>query len=234
MPVLTHQEAQELYDRFGSRQDRQGFYEDVACADLRAHAGFDQALSVFEFGCGTGRFAEELLSEHLPADSHYVGVDISATMVGLSLQRLEPWAGRVEVRQSDGAMCVTDAEDLYDCFVCNYVLDLLSEEDILKLLAEAHRTVKGNGRLCLISLTHGNTWPSHLLSSAWQLVHAIKPQRVGGCRPLRLRGLLSADRWQIEHHHVVSRWAVSSEVLIARCLKEPVAGGPVSDRHYPW
>jgi hypothetical protein len=39
---------------------------------LIAHVGFGEAHAVFEFGCGTARFAEELLADHLPPDSRYV------------------------------------------------------------------------------------------------------------------------------------------------------------------
>ena len=119
MPILTHQQAKEFYDRFGPRQDGQGFYEDAACVDLIAHAGFGEAHAVFEFGCGTGRFAEELLSDHLPADSRYLGADISSTMVELSRQRLQSWSSRLEVRQSNGSTRLACEDAVYDHFVCN-------------------------------------------------------------------------------------------------------------------
>ena len=215
MPVLTHQQARKLYDRFGSRQDGQGFYEDVACADLIAHCGFDEAHAVFEFGCGTGRFAEGLLVDHLPVDSRYVGVDISSTMVDLSRRRLGSWSARVDVHQSDGPPRLPDEDNGYDRFVCNYVLDLLSEEDIGTLLAEAHRILRRGGRLGLISLTYGNSGPSWWVSCMWHVVHALRPQLLGGCRPLRLRRLLPEAEWKVEFRNVVRRWGICSEVLIA-------------------
>lgn len=64
--MLTHQQARAFYDRLGAKQDWQAFYELLATNNLSAHAGFDQTQSVFEFGCGTGAFAECLLSSHLP------------------------------------------------------------------------------------------------------------------------------------------------------------------------
>jgi SAM-dependent methyltransferase len=67
-----------------------------------AHAAFDSAHSVFEFGCGTGAFAARLLQHHLPADASYVGLDISDTMVLLAQERLKPWSERARVHQSDG------------------------------------------------------------------------------------------------------------------------------------
>jgi hypothetical protein len=56
MRMLSHEEARAFYDWFGARQDSQRFYEDPALCDLLGHADFGEARSVFEFGCGTGRF----------------------------------------------------------------------------------------------------------------------------------------------------------------------------------
>lgn len=87
-------EARAFYDRFGAKQDRQLFYEGPALATLVANARLGEARSVFEYGCGTGRFAQELLEHYLPNECVYVGVDISSTMVRLAAERLVGHAGR--------------------------------------------------------------------------------------------------------------------------------------------
>ena len=48
---LSPAEPKRFYDRFGSRQDWQGFFENPAINELVAHAAFDSAQSVFESGC---------------------------------------------------------------------------------------------------------------------------------------------------------------------------------------
>jgi hypothetical protein len=55
--VLSPDEARKVYDRIGRAQDTQAFYEDRATAELIPHLELADAQSVFEFGCGTGRFA---------------------------------------------------------------------------------------------------------------------------------------------------------------------------------
>lgn len=97
MRVLSHEEAKAFYDWFGIRQDSQRIYEDAALDDLVAHAGFSEAHSVFEFGCGTGRFAERLLSDLLPSECRYQAADASAAMVRLAQARLAPWKDRAQV-----------------------------------------------------------------------------------------------------------------------------------------
>ncbi len=213
--TLTVVEAKGFYDGFGARQDRQGFYEDRALAALVKHAGFESAKAVFEFGCGTGRFAESLMSGSLPDEAHYLGLDVSETMVGLARERLRRWPERAEVIVSDGSTKLPVLDGGFDRFVSSYVFDLLSEEDIRGVLAEAERVLSRNGRLCLVSLTYGEGLLPGLVSAAWKRVHRLRPRLVGGCRPVRLASYLPANRWRILHRETVVSFGISSEVLVA-------------------
>ncbi|MFQ5567530.1 MAG: class I SAM-dependent methyltransferase, partial [Paracoccaceae bacterium] len=102
-PILTKEAARTFYDRLGARQDTQAFYEDPATAVLIAHAAFDKAEAMFEFGCGTGRFTGRIFETHLSARCTYRAVDISPTMVRLAGARLGRWGGRAEVALTDGS-----------------------------------------------------------------------------------------------------------------------------------
>lgn len=44
----------------------------VATEALIQNCEFDRVRSVFELGCGTGRFAERLLERYLPANARYI------------------------------------------------------------------------------------------------------------------------------------------------------------------
>ena len=213
--TLTVVEAKDFYDSFGARQDRQGFYEDRALVTLEKHAGFESAKAVFEFGCGTGRFAESLMSGPLPDEAHYLGLDVSETMVGLARERLWHWPERAEVMVSDGSTKLPVLDGGFDRFVSSYVFDLLSEEDIRGVLAEAERVLSRDGRLCLVSLTYGDGILPGLVSAAWKRVHRLRPRLVGGCRPVRLASYLPANRWRILHRETVVSFGISSEVLVA-------------------
>ena len=170
---------------------------------------------MFEFGCGTGRFADRLLAGHLPPACRYRAVDASATMVRLARARLDRWGERVEVALSDGAMALDAADRDFDRFVATYVLDLLSDRDIQALLAEAHRALCPRGLLCLAGLTHGKTFFSWLVSRAWSGVHAVRPRLVGGCRPIDIAATLPAADWRIRHRSVITGFGVPSEALVA-------------------
>jgi ubiquinone/menaquinone biosynthesis C-methylase UbiE len=213
--TLSPAELRSFYDRFGRKQDSQAFYEEPALRELVAHADFAQAHSVFELGCGTGRFAAQLLERHLPADAHYSGVDVSATMVELARQRLARFGARAEVQQTDGAPILAPATASIDRFVSTYVLDLLSRDDIAALLSEARRVLAPEGLLCLSSLTWGINLPSRFVIRIWTALHHLRPSLVGGCRPLELHSLLDASEWNVRHVGRVAPFGVPSEIVVA-------------------
>lgn len=215
MRLLSHEEAKAFYDRFGSRQDSQRFYEDPALFVLLAHADFGAARSVFEFGCGTGRFAEHLLSQWLAADCRYEAVDISSTMVRLAQIRLASWRARVHVAQTSGAMSVPVPDASVDRFIACYMLDLLDEEDIRLLLAEAHRVLVPGGLLCVVGLTHGESLSARIVGGLWRALFWLQPKLVGGCRPIVVEDYVNDGDWSVRHRDVVTRFGISSEVLVA-------------------
>ena len=214
--VLSHQQAQAFYNWMGAKQDWQAFYEAKATHDLVAHAAFETAQAVFEFGCGTGAFAELLLAAHLPREARYLAVDSSTTMTRLAQARLARFGQRVEVWQTDGSLRFEAASGSSDRFASTYVADLLSTSDIAALLSEAHRLLVPEGRLCLVSLTHGMSRVSRLITGGWARVHRLMPTLVGGCRPLSLQTFLPASHWQLVYHHVVTTFGIPSEILVAK------------------
>jgi cyclopropane fatty-acyl-phospholipid synthase-like methyltransferase len=219
--TLTRSEAKAFYDRFGSKQDAQRFYEDRAIAEMIKHSGFEHARNVFEFGCGTGRLAQLLLTSHVPGDSLYSAVDISTTMVSLSRSRLQTFGPRVRVSEPDVDDPFKGISGLpFDRILSTYVLDLLSESEIGDFIRSSADSLVSGGRLSLVSLTFGATFPSRILSSVWGLLFRMSPRIVGGCRPISLIERFAPEAWVITHHNVLSTFGISSEILVAE--KKPV------------
>ena len=212
---LSPREARCFYDRFGSRQDWQGFYENPAINELIEHAAFDFSHSVFEFGCGTGAFAARLFQHVLPAEARYVGMDISSTMVSLAQKRLAPWPQRARVYQSDGSARVPEPNQSFDRFVSTYVFDLLTPDFIDALLSETHRLLIPGGKLCLVSMTLGTSSFSRAVCWAWQRLWRLSPAITGGCHPVELCDYLRMGRWGLDHQTRATSWGITSEVLVA-------------------
>ena len=216
MGTLSHQEARRTYDRIGSLQDSQGFYEDRATAMVLLHGDFTSAESVFEFGCGTGRFALRLFEEYLSNTARYRGVDVSPKMVRLARTHLASHSPRVEVILTEGGPPVDEPAESYDRFVSNYVFDLLSHDDIQAVLREAHRILRPHGLLCLSGLSSGSGFASRIVAGVVSWIQFLRPSLVGGCRPVDLLPFLLESEWQVGHHSKVVAFGFPSEVLVAK------------------
>ena len=220
MRTLSHQEARRTYDRIGARQDSQAFYEDVATGELIRHGGFASATAVFEFGCGTGRFARMLLGDHLGPTATYRGVDLSPTMAGLAERRLSEFGDRARVVLTDGGPPESEPPASFDRFVSNFVFDLLSEADIAAVVSEAHRMLRPGGLLCLASLSPGHGLVSGAVIRVWSLLHRLDPRLVAGCRPIELLSFLEEGRWEIRHHRALAPYGLPCEAVVVERLPE--------------
>ncbi len=219
-PLVDQDRITDFYDRFGSRQDSQAFYENRAMMALVDRADFGHAAAVLELGMGTGRFAERLLSGSLSDSCRYFGVDVSSTMVGLATRRLRRWGGRVSILLVKPSATLPAGDLSFDRVVATYVLDLLPEGQIAAFVEEAHRVLLPRGLLCLASLTQGEKLLSRAVCALWTTVHRINPLLVGGCRPIRLTRYVNPGRWDYRFHDTITAFGVPTEVLVARKTSE--------------
>ncbi|MGA8657233.1 MAG: class I SAM-dependent methyltransferase [Chthoniobacterales bacterium] len=213
--ILSYEQAKRFYDWMGAKQDAQCFYERPALGDLVVHLELGGAEKVIEFGCGTGRFAEELLDRYLPPNACYVGLDLSSTMIELAQSRTARFGGRAAIQQTSGTTRVDLPDGAFDRFISTYVLDLLSEKDIDFLLSEAYRVLRNGGLLGVVSLTRGSRCLSRFLTWTWERLHQFSPMLMGGCRPIKIRPLLENLRWKVRYEDVVTRFAIASEIVVA-------------------
>ncbi|MEC9369093.1 MAG: class I SAM-dependent methyltransferase [Pseudomonadota bacterium] len=208
-------DARRHYDRTAAKQDRQAWYEDVALRHLLAHGEFSKAHVVVEAGCGTGRFAEWLFSDALSAEAHFIGIDISSSMLHRAARRLAPFS-RASLVQADATVAMPLRTASCDRFVVAYMFDLLAPEQSLALLGEAHRVLSPGGLLCLAGLTSAApTALSRLVARALSAIRRRAPGRLGGCRPVSLAAQLDGRKWEIRDRTVVARFAVASEAIVA-------------------
>lgn len=105
-------------------------------------------------------------------------------MVRLSRDRLASHSLRAEIILTEGGPPTDEPAASYDRFVSNYVFDLLSHDDILAVLREAHRMLRPNGLICLSGLTTGISLASRIVAGAIDWIQSMSPSMAGGCRPL--------------------------------------------------
>ncbi len=212
-------QAARFYDRIGSAQDTQAFYEDAAVDRLLAEARLGDAGRVLEIGCGTGRLAERLLTDWLPPEATYLGIDVSPTMVRLSRARVAPWRDRARVVQvKGGEQPLPPDSGSIDRVVTTYVLDLLGDDDRPATIRECQRVLRTGGLLCHAGLAPGQGPFTSAVSAIWRGVHAISPWLVGGCAPFLLAEELPAADWRVRHVARVARFGITSEVVVAEAI----------------
>ncbi len=214
--TLSISEVKSFYNNHGLKQDRAKF-EEAAFETILPEMQLGSAESLFEFGCGTGRVAVQMLEQHLSNTATYLGVDVSETMVGISMERLARFGDRAQVMQSQGGTTIPTKNSQFDRVFSTFVLDLLPISEIEHFIGEAWRVLQPNGLLALAGLTHGATPFAKVFEQLWMTAYRIRPRWVGGCRPLALEPFMnSADRWQPVFHDVVTQGGLSSEVLVVR------------------
>ena len=216
LPVPDLAAIRGYYDRIGRGQDSQRFYEDRATSRLVELGELGTARSVVELGCGTGRYARNLLRDHLPLAATYRGFDLSERMTAIAATRLRPWADRATAERIAGEPPLPVADGTADRFTATYVLDLMTPAGARRWLVEAHRVLEPGGLLCLVSITPGPGRLFRLVSDTWTRIWRRRPMLVGGCRPIELLHVLDERDWSVVQREVVIAWAVSSEVVVAR------------------
>ena len=214
--MLSRKETKKFYDRFGAKQDWQSFYESAAIKALVENGDFERAKSVFEFGCGTGAFAKELLENHLSRECSYLGFDLSETMVRLTAERIQEFGSRASVELSDGSTELPFPDRSFDRFVSNYVLEILTDIEIAEVFAEASRVLSPGGLFCATSLACGERLVSRGMTKLWESIYRRQPNLVGGCRPVSLIEFVDEVDWKVNHHSKVSSFGITSEVLVCR------------------
>lgn len=204
--VLSRAAAREVYDGFARTghiggKDAGSGYGGPAVSALISMALLAEASTVFEFGCGQAKLAGLVLPQY-PGLSSWRAVDQSPLMCERARERARPFGARFAVEHlpsGDPAAATLPAAPV-DRFISTYVLDLLSEDDMLRVLELARRALHPERGLLLLS---GITWgwrdsPRTCLTTAlWSLVYRVKPRVVGGCRPQRLEPYLKAKGWTV-------------------------------------
>jgi ubiquinone/menaquinone biosynthesis C-methylase UbiE len=155
-----------------------------------------------------------MLARHMPMEATYLGLDVSSTMVKLTERRLLRFRTRAKVLLTTGETKLRLEASQFDLFLSVYVLDLLAENEIRALIAEAHRVLKPGGLLGLVSLTHGFTFVSKVLEKMWLSIYKVRPTLLGGCRPITLEPFVR-DGWNLRHRERMVRFGVPSAVLVA-------------------
>jgi SAM-dependent methyltransferase len=224
--TLSRSEARQVYDRFAEEghatggKDADSGYGGPAVAALLEIADFESAKTVLDYGCGQGKLAELVLKKKF-ASLHNQTTTTTATPlqwrgIDQSPQMVERFresccdddtfgtSCTVELLESGDPNDVSFERHSVDRFVSTYCLDLLSEEDMYKVLDLAHNSLHPErGLLLLAGITWGyksksSSIQTFVMTAVWDILYQIRRKKVGGCRPQHLVPYLEARGWRIE------------------------------------
>lgn len=204
--TISREAARRVYNELGAGLDRAERFEGRAKALALELLGVQTGQRVLHVGVGTG--AEHAVLQRAAGTSGVVvGCDLSPGMLQLTRERADtPMAEGDATRLPFGAA-------QFDRLFSAYMLDLIPLAEIPAVLAEFRRVLRPDGRLVLVSLTEGVDLRSRLFVAGWKLVYRLDPQRLGGCRPLKLAARLEHAGFAVEHRVVVQR-GFPSEILV--------------------
>lgn len=111
-----------------------------------------------------------------------VGVDLSAGMLAVTAERLRGAGHSPPLIRAD-ARGLPFPDESFDCVFNSYMLDLIPNDVIPRVLAEFRRVLRPGGRLVLVNLTEGEGADAEF-SADWKRRYQDDPMPLGACRPV--------------------------------------------------
>lgn len=154
--------------------------ESKAVAKGLALAQIKDGESILEVAVGTGTVFKEIVTKN--PNGINKGIDISPEMLSKAKQRMKGFSSSHYDLQLGSVYKLEFPNDYFDLLVCNYLLDLLPEEDFTFILSEFKRVLKPHGRMLITTFSYGDKW----YHSLWYWLAKHFPSLLTGCRPILL------------------------------------------------
>jgi len=172
-------------------------------------AAIEDGQHILEVAVGTGLAFIEIVKRNPHGKN--VGIDLSPGMLEKAKQRLSALPGANYSLRTGTAFDLQMATGSIDLLMNNYMFDLISFEDMDKVLLEFKRVLKPGGRLILVNMTTGERFGSSL----YDFIYRVSPKTMGGCRGVRLADKLTQHGFAVETREYVQQMLFPSEVIIA-------------------
>ncbi len=179
-----------IYDVWGALTERKARQRGIELAKVQ------NGESILDVACGTGLILADIARVNRTGLN--AGIDISSSMLAKAHVRLKNARSRVDLKQAN-AFEIPYPDASFDLVINGYMFDLMPVDAMPKLLSEFHRVFKPGGRLVLINMTEGERPGSRI----YQWVYQRAPALMGGCRGVKLAGLLPQSGFQVlvrEYH----------------------------------
>jgi demethylmenaquinone methyltransferase/2-methoxy-6-polyprenyl-1,4-benzoquinol methylase len=209
--MITRKQTRQNYDRMSR------WYDWFAASEVKFTQsglqllGVKEGERVLEIGSGTGH-SLVTLSQQAGESGLVTGVELSPGMIEVAQKRMQAEApeSSVQIIQGDGTQ-LPFAPDSFEAVFLSFTLELFSDEDMLELLDECHRTLKPDGRLGVVSLEKEDVLACRL----YEWGHERWPVLLD-CRPIELRKCLETGGFRVQAAKVETMWGLPVKIALIR------------------
>jgi demethylmenaquinone methyltransferase / 2-methoxy-6-polyprenyl-1,4-benzoquinol methylase len=207
---ISQEEIGLVYDKLSKIYDIWGYLTESRSRDRAIElAEIKDGQIVLEVAVGTGIAFYEIVKRN--PHGHNIGIDLSKGMLEKAQNRMKKLSGANYSLTIGTAFDLSAQKESVDLLVNNYMFDLISYQDMDKVLVEFKRVLKVGGKLVLVNMTEGETLGSRL----YDLVYRISPRTMGGCRGVRLTDKLKQHGFTVEVREYYQQMLFPSEVIVA-------------------
>lgn len=166
---------------------------------------------VLEVGFGTGHSLLQM--QRLVGNEGFVfGIDLSPKMLIKTRKRIQAAGFSKTAALSIGnALFQAFASRSFDAMLMNFVLEILSEEKIPRVLRECARVLKPKGRLSILCMA--KPIKMNLIQSAYSWAARRWPSVVD-CKPIDLEALIPPEAFKIIALKQPSLWGLQTNLVL--------------------
>jgi ubiquinone/menaquinone biosynthesis C-methylase UbiE len=208
---VSQSEIGRVYDKLSAIYDIWGVLTESRARNRAIElAAIKDGQDILEVAAGTGLAFYEIVKRN--PHGRNAGIDLSDGMLRKAKKRLSKLSGASYSLSKNTAFDLQAATESIDLLVNNYMFDLISFEDMDRVLMEFKRVLKKGGKLVLVNMTEGETRGSKV----YDLLYRLSPKTMGGCRGVRLTDRLIQHGFTVEAREYFQQMLFPSEVILAR------------------
>jgi ubiquinone/menaquinone biosynthesis C-methylase UbiE len=173
-------------------------------------SGIRDGMRVLEVATGSGEMFRRLVEANPSGCT--IGLDLSPNMAAVTHRRI-----RREYPHANTLLKAVDArrmpfrDESFDAVVCCYLLELLSNEDIVQTLQEIRRILRAKGTFTLVLIGQNTDFFNRL----YKICNKVAPAFWGRQVEQRVPDLIHSERFRITHDVTVRQSGYPSRVLTA-------------------
>ncbi len=192
-----------IYDIWGKLTESHARNRAIELSEIK------DGQTILEVAVGTGLAFYEIVKRN--PNGTNIGIDLSQGMLEKAKNRVSQLSEANYSLDVDTAFDLSVEDESVDTLVNNYMLDLISFEDMDKILLELRRVLKKDGKLILVNMTEGERFGSKM----YDFIYNISPKTMGGCRGVKLTERLQQHGFKVEVREYFQQMLFPSEVILA-------------------